>query len=46
LTTAAQLLLILDFLASGSTVEEVLEAYPGLERADIQACIAYGAEST
>ena len=37
--------LILDFLASGSTVEEILEAYPGLERADIQACIAYGAES-
>jgi len=36
--------LILDFLASGSTVEEILEAYPGLERADIQACIAYGAD--
>ncbi len=36
--------LLLDFLASGSTVEEILEAYPGLERADIQACIAYGAE--
>ena len=36
--------LILDFLAGGMTVEEILEAYPQLERADIQACIAYGAE--
>jgi len=26
------------------TVEEILEQYPGLEAADIQACIAYGAE--
>ena len=36
--------LILDFLASGSSVEEILEDYPGLERADVLACIAYGAE--
>ena len=36
--------LILDFLASGSSVEEILDSYPGLEKADIQACIAYGAE--
>ncbi|MGH9365620.1 MAG: DUF433 domain-containing protein [Thermoanaerobaculia bacterium] len=36
--------LILDFLASGMTIEEVLQEYPGLEREDIQACIAYGAE--
>ena len=36
--------LILDFLASGQAVEELLENYPGLERADILACIAYGAE--
>ena len=36
--------LILDFLASGSSVEEILGSYPGLEKADIQACIAYGAE--
>ena len=36
--------LILDLLASGSTVPEILENYPGLEEADIQACIAYGAE--
>jgi uncharacterized protein (DUF433 family) len=36
--------LILDFLASGMTVAEVLDEYPGLEEADIRACIAYGAE--
>jgi uncharacterized protein (DUF433 family) len=36
--------LILDFLASGMTTSEVLRQYPGLEEADIYACIAYGAE--
>ena len=36
--------LILDMLAGGSPVAEILEDYPGLVEADIQACIAYGAE--
>ena len=36
--------LILDFLASGSTPQEILEDYPQLEEADLLACIAYGAE--
>ncbi len=36
--------LILDFLASGETIAEILENYPGLEEADILACLAYGAE--
>lgn len=36
--------LILDLLASGTTVAEILADYPDLEEADIQACIAYGAE--
>lgn len=36
--------LILDFLASGMTIPEILEEYPQLEAADILACIAYGAE--
>jgi uncharacterized protein (DUF433 family) len=36
--------LILDFLASGMTTQELLLEYPGLEEADILACIAYGAE--
>jgi uncharacterized protein (DUF433 family) len=36
--------LVLDFLASDMTVEEVLEEYPQLTREDIRAAIAYGAE--
>jgi len=36
--------LILDFLASGWSTAEILENYPGLDEADIRACIAYGAE--
>ena len=36
--------LVLDFLASGMTVEELLEEYPQLTREDIRAAIAYGAE--
>ena len=36
--------LILDFLASGQSIEEILSEYPDLEEADILACIAYGAE--
>jgi len=36
--------LILDLLASGTTTREILDDYPGLEEADILACIAYGAE--
>ena len=36
--------LLLDFLASGSSIEEVLEQYPQLKREDILAAIAYGAE--
>jgi uncharacterized protein (DUF433 family) len=36
--------LVLDLLASGMTVEQVLEPYPQLSREDILACVAYGAE--
>ncbi len=36
--------LILDRLAAGETVGEILEDYPGIEEADVLACIAYGAE--
>jgi uncharacterized protein (DUF433 family) len=38
--------LILDFLASGMAMEEVLTEYPQLTREDILAAIAYGAEMT
>ena len=36
--------LILDLLASGMSSEEILDEYPGIEEADIRACIAYRAE--
>ena len=35
--------LILDMLAGGDSMEEILESYPQLQRDDILACIAYGA---
>jgi uncharacterized protein (DUF433 family) len=36
--------LILDLLAAGETIEAILEEYTGIEREDVLACIAYGAE--
>lgn len=36
--------LILDLLASGASHQEILDDYPGLEDADLLACLAYGAE--
>ena len=36
--------LVLDLLASGSSTQDILEQYPGIEEADVLACIAYGAE--
>jgi uncharacterized protein (DUF433 family) len=36
--------LILDMLADGMSMEDVIENYPDLERQDILACIAYGSE--
>jgi uncharacterized protein (DUF433 family) len=36
--------LILDFLASGMTVKEILQEYPGLAEKDVYACLAYGKE--
>lgn len=38
--------LILDMLADGMTVVEVLDEYPQLQADDIYACIAYGSEMT
>jgi uncharacterized protein (DUF433 family) len=38
--------LVLDWLASGMTIEEILQEYPDLVREDVLACIAYGAEMT
>ncbi len=36
--------LLLDFLASGSSMDDILEDYPQLEKEDVLACIAYGAD--
>ncbi len=36
--------LILDFLADGMRVEEILKEYPQLTEEDVRAAIAYGAE--
>lgn len=36
--------LVLDFLASGESIEQILAEYPQLKRDDVLACIAYGAE--
>ena len=36
--------LLLDFLASGETPEQILASYPQLTLDDIRAAIAYGAE--
>ena len=32
---------VLEFLAAGDSVEDVLEEYPKLTRADVQACLTY-----
>ncbi|MCL5072769.1 MAG: DUF433 domain-containing protein [Actinobacteria bacterium] len=36
--------LILDFLANGMSIEEILKEYPQLTKESIRAAIAYGAE--
>jgi uncharacterized protein (DUF433 family) len=38
--------LIVQYLANGDSVEEILEAYPALTREDIRACLRYAAEMT
>lgn len=35
--------LILQYLANGDSMEDILAAYPSLFREDIQACLAYAA---
>ena len=36
--------LVLSWLASGMSIDDVLQEYPQLEREDVLACLAYGAE--
>ncbi len=42
--TRIRVSLVLDFLASGETTEQILAAYPQLTAEDVRAAIAYGAE--
>jgi uncharacterized protein (DUF433 family) len=35
---------VLEFLAAGDSVEEVLEEYPALKREDVQACLDYASK--
>ena len=36
--------LVLDLLATGTSMAEILSSYPGVTEQDVLACIAYGAE--
>lgn len=38
--------IVVSCLANGDSSEDILEAYPGLKRKDIQAALAYAAEMT
>jgi uncharacterized protein (DUF433 family) len=42
--TRVMVSVILDNLAAGVSVDEVLQSYPSLSREDVQAAIAYAAE--
>ncbi len=36
--------LILQYLANGDSIDDVLAAYPDLSREDVQACLTYAAD--
>ncbi len=42
--TRVMVSVILDNLAAGETVEDILKSYPTLQRKDIEAALAYAAE--
>ena len=44
--TRTMVWLVLQYLANGDRVEDVLAAYPGLTAENVQACLAYTAEAT
>jgi uncharacterized protein (DUF433 family) len=37
---------VLEFLAAGDSIEDVLEEYPNLVRADVQACLDYASRAS
>jgi uncharacterized protein (DUF433 family) len=36
---------ILDYLTAGETIESILQAYPQLEKEDIQACLQFASHA-
>jgi uncharacterized protein (DUF433 family) len=42
--TRISVALVLGFLASGASAEEIMDEYPGLTREQISACLAYARE--
>ena len=36
---------VLEFLPAGDSIKDVLEKYPGLTRADVQACLDYASRA-
>ena len=44
--TRVMVWLIVQYLAHGDSMADILAAYPSLTREDIQACLAYAAEVT
>jgi uncharacterized protein (DUF433 family) len=43
--TRVMVWLVLNYLANGDSIEDILAAYPNLTREDIRACLAYAAEA-
>jgi uncharacterized protein (DUF433 family) len=43
--TRVMVWLVLNYLANGDSIEDILAAYPNLTQEDIRACLAYAAES-
>lgn len=43
--TRVMVWLVLNYLANGDSIEDILAAYPNLTREDVRACLAYAAEA-
>lgn len=43
--TRVMVWLVLEYLANGDSVEDVLAAYPGITEEDVRACLAYAARA-
>jgi uncharacterized protein (DUF433 family) len=43
--TRVMVWLVLNYLANGDSIKDILVAYPNLTREDVRACLAYAAEA-